>query len=365
MPLTSTIVTLLIFTIIVIAHEFGHFIVARKNGILVEEFAVGLGPKLIGWTRGETLYTIRLIPLGGYCKMLGGEDDTASDPRSFNAKKVWQRIAVCLAGAVMNFLLAVVLGAILISFTAMSTTTVHTVTPNSPADIAGIMPGDRILRIDGSRIHSFGHIGRALNRAGGEQIDIVVRRDGSRQTLSLSAEYTLDEISGRSHFRMGILTDARAGFLRSPALEGVPVANPMEMLQGAWGLSVYSVTMVLDGLSMLVTGQVDLGDIWGPIGVGQAIDTSLQAAVEAEVPVRNMVLVGVQIAMLLSANLAVLNLLPIPALDGGRIIFLIIEGVRRKPLPPEKEGWIHLAGFALVLGLAVIIAFNDILRIVR
>jgi len=358
----STIITLLIFTVIVVAHEYGHFIVARKCGILVEEFAVGLGPKIIGWQRGETLFTIRAVPLGGFCKMLDGEADKPSGPRAFNSKKVWQRIAVCLAGVVMNFLLAVVLGALLISFSSMSTTTVASVVPDSPAERAGLMPGDRLIRIDGSLVHSFEHIGRSLSRSGGEQIDIVIRRDGSRQTVSLAAEPGVN-VFGHPGYFMGISTESRAGFL-SPVREYFPVAGPIEMLRGAFGLSVYSVTMVLDGLSMLVTRQVDVGDMAGPLGVGQMIDTGLQVTVETEEPVRTTAMFIIQVAMLLSANLAVLNLLPIPALDGGRIVFLIIEGVRRKPLPAEKEGWIHLAGFVFVIGLAILILFNDILRIV-
>jgi len=364
MPITSTIVTLLIFTIIVVAHEWGHYIVARKHGVLVEEFAVGMGPMLFSWQRGETLFSIRAIPLGGYCKMLDGEVDEDHDPRAFISKKVWQRIAILIAGSFMNFVLAVVLGIVLISSTFVSTTTVSSVMPNLPAEAAGIVPGDRILRIDGSTIHSFEHIGRALTRAGGDEIDVVIRRDGTRLTIPLAAEYVVDEELGTSRYMMGIAMEIRAGFF-SPLREFLDVADPIETIRGAWGMSVYSVTMVIDGLSMIVRRQVDMDDVLGPIGVGQAIDTTLQAAVDAEIPVRSMALFVVQIAILLSANLAVLNLLPIPALDGGRIVFLIIEGIRRKPLPEEKEGWIHLAGFALVIGLAVMIAFNDILRIVR
>jgi len=364
MPLTSTIVTLLIFTVIVVVHEWGHFIVARRNGVLVEEFAVGFGPILLSWQRGETLFSIRAIPLGGYCKMLDGEPDEINDPRAFISKSVWQRISILIAGSIMNFLLAVLLGVILISATFVSTTSVATVISNSPAEAAGIMPGDRIVRIDGSTVHSFEHIGRALTRAGGNEIDIVIRRDGFRQTFSLAAEYTYNEATGQSRYLMGISIVTRAGFL-SPMREYAEVATLAETLRGAWGLSVYSVTMVLDGLAMLASRQVGMDDMLGPIGVGQVIDTNLQAAVEAQVPVRNMAMFGVQIAMLLSANLAVLNLLPIPALDGGRITLLTIEGIRRKPLQPEREGWIHLAGFAIVIGLAVMIAFNDILRIVR
>jgi len=366
MPIASTIITLLIFTIIVVVHEFGHFVVARRNGILVEEFAVGLGPKIIGWQRDETLFTIRAIPLGGYCKMLDGDPDAPYDERAFNSKKVWQRIAVCLAGAVMNFLLAMVLGAILFSTAgvALRTTTIYSVQSGSPAEAAGILPGDRILRIGESRISSFEQIGSALERSGGEQINVVVRRDGSRQTFPLTPEQVVNERTGSSSFCMGIIVEARVGFLSPTREYAQVVANPIETMQAAWIISINSVANVVEGLSMLVRRQVGMDDMFGPIGIGQVVDMNLQAAVETEQPVQNMLIFGVHIAMVLSASLAVLNLLPIPALDGGRIIFLLIEGVRRKPMPQEKEGWIHLAGFVLVMGLAVWVAFNDILRII-
>ena len=357
MPLISIIVTLLIFTIIVVVHEYGHFIAARKNGILVEEFAVGMGPKIIGWQRGDTLYTIRALPIGGYCKMMGMEDDGANDERSFNSKKVWQRMTVIIAGVVMNFLLAVVLAAILISSTVLQTTNIMEVVPGSPAEVAGIMPGDRLVRIDGRRVHSFEYISHHLARSAGEPVDIVVRRSGANQSVNLTPNFE----NGR--FMMGVRLEIKAGLFIGGA-DNIATAGPLETLRAAWGLSMYSVTLVLDGLSMLVNRQVGIGDLAGPIGVGQVVDTQLQAAAQSPAPVRAAFLFSVNMALLLSANLAVLNLLPLPALDGGRLIFLIIEGVRRKPLPPEKEGWIHMAGFVLVLGLALLVAFNDILRIV-
>jgi len=357
-PLASVIVTLLIFTVIVVVHEFGHFIVAKKNGILVEEFAVGMGPKIIGWQRGDTLYTIRALPIGGFCKMLGMEDDGSNDSRSFNSKKVWQRLAVIVAGVVMNFLLAVVLGSILISTTFLRTTVIEEVIPGTPAESAGLLPGDRLLRINGRGVYSFEYIAHHLNRAGSEPVDIVIRRDGRRETVNLTPAF------GQGRYYIGIQPEFKTGFF-GERTEGFAIAGPIDTFRGAVGLSMYSVTLVLDGLSMLVSRQVGLDDMAGPIGVGQIVDMQLQAAAQSPAPIRSALLFSVNIAMLLSANLAVLNLLPLPALDGGRIIFLLIEGVRRKPLPPEKESWIHLVGFVLVLGLAAVVAFNDILRIVR
>ena len=267
----------------------------------------------------------------------------------------------------MNFVLAVVLGAVFISATTVGTTIVDRVIPGSPAEIAGVMPGDRILSMGGSPTRSFEHISRALNRSGGNEIDIVVRRDGSRVTMPLTAAYTTFE-SGQTGYFMGIFSDRRAGFL-NPMRQYYPAASVVDTLNGAWWVSVDSVVAVFDSLTMLFTGQANVSDMYGFIGVGHVINEGLQATVTQPEPIANpvaaMVTFGLRIAILLSASLGILNLLPIPALDGGRIVFLLIEGIRRKPLSAEKEGWIHLAGFVLVIGLAIIVAFNDIVRIIR
>ena len=362
MTIVSTIVTLLIFTVIVVVHEYGHFVAARKNGIMVEEFAVGMGPVIFSRKKGETLYSIRAFPIGGFCKMLG-EEDESDDPRSFSSKKVWQRIVVCMAGVVMNFLLAVVLGCIIISATSMRTPLITDVIDGNPAQIAGILPGDRILKIDGKKIWAHDYVGHYLGIVGSNPVEIVLERNGSRVSTVLTP-YAEPLSNGVLKYYMGVIVENKVGFFSNEKGE-YETAGFAETVKGAFGQSLFYVSTVIDGVSQLFQRKVDADDLLGPIGMGQIVDSGLREAVqmEEESAMRDFTIFAVRLAMLLSANLAVMNLLPIPALDGGRIVFLIIEGVRRRPIDPEKEGWIHLAGFALVMLLGILVAFNDIRRI--
>jgi len=355
----SIIVTLLIFTVIVVVHEFGHFIVAKKNDIMVEEFAVGMGPVLFSKKKGETLYSVRLLPIGGFCKMLG-EEDGDNDPRSFSAKKVWQRIAVCIAGVVMNFILAVVLGIIVISATYLRDTTITEVTAESPAATAGIQAGDKITKIDGKRVFAYEYIGHYVNAAGGDPVEVTLKRNGENVTTTVTPYNEPIQGLGNRYY-LGIMAQVKAGvFSDRETKEAFPPAGIIETVKYAFGRSMYYITMVVDSLGMMVRGEVRLNDMAGPIGIGQMVDSNLQAAAQTETALKASVIFALNLAILLSANLAVINLLPIPALDGGRIVFLIIEGIRRRPMDPEKEGWIHLVGFALVMVLALVVAFNDI-----
>ena len=362
MTIVSVIVTLLIFSLIVVVHEYGHFIAARKNGILVEEFAVGMGPILLSRKKGDTLYSIRAFPLGGFCKMLGEEDGDTSDSRSFSSKTVWQRIVVCLAGVVMNFLLAVVLGCILISITGISSTVVKEVFDGYPAQTAGLMPGDKIIKINGKNVLVYEYIGLYLRAGDGNTVEVTFERAGDKITVPITP-YAVPLEGGYVNYYIGVGVERKAGFFASEKSDFQTVGLA-EMVKGAFGKSVFYVSATFDSLSQLFRQKVKVDDLRGPIGMGQIVDMGLQAAVEQkESQVISFLSFVIDMAMLLSANLAVMNLLPIPAIDGGRIVFLIIEGVRRRPVDPDKEGLVHLIGFALVIGLAIFVAFNDIRRI--
>ena len=291
-----------------------------------------------------------------------GEEDESNDPRSFSSKKVWQRIVVCLAGVVMNFLLAVVLGIILISSTELRTVVITDVADDTPAQTAGILPGDKILKINGKNIWTYEYISHSLRAVGSNPTEIILQRDGSKVSVMLTP-YAIEFEGGFTNYYMGVVVERKAGIFSESKGE-YSTAGIVETVKAAFGQSVFYVSTVVDVLSQLIQRQVSTNDLMGPIGVGQIVDINLQAAVQAEESaVRSFTEFAIELAMLLSANLAVMNLLPIPALDGGRIIFLIIEGVRRRPIDQEKEGLIHLVGFALVIGLAVFVAFNDIRRI--
>ena len=362
MTIISIIVTLLIFSVIVVVHEYGHFIAARKNGILVEEFAVGMGPVLFSHKKGDTLYSIRAFPIGGFCKMLG-EEDESNDPRAFSSKKVWQRIVVCIAGVVMNFLLAVVLGCVLISVTGVRTTVIEEVFDGTPAQAAGFMPGDKLLKINGKNIWAYEYTSFYLLANGGEKpAEVTFERNGSKMTVLLTP-FAEEGEGGMPVYYMGVSMAVNAGVFSGASAEYTR-AGFMETVKGAFGQSTFLITATVDSLSQLFQRKVDKENLMGPIGMGQMVDSELKSAAKMEESAFiSFFSFAVYMAMFLSANLAVMNLLPIPALDGGRIVFLIIEGVRRRPIDPEKEGWIHLVGFALVIGLAIFVAFNDIRRI--
>jgi regulator of sigma E protease len=357
----SIIITLLIFSLLVVVHEWGHFIVARRNGILVEEFAVGMGPLIYGKTKGDTLYSIRLFPLGGYCKMLGetGEEES-SDERSFTSKTVIQRIAVCLAGVIMNFILAVLLATISAGFTGFNTPLIVDVPEGYPAYEAGLQAGDKILKVDNQNIYTYEYLAYFQSINGGKTVEIKYQRDGKNYNTTLTPVLDTDQ-NGFSSYKYGVKMGGRTGLFED-AREGIEKAGILETFSVGFYRAGFYIKIVIDSLKEMLSFNVKLEELAGPIGIGQVVNNSIEQS--AEYGIRNTVFMLMDLATLLSANLAVLNLLPIPALDGGRILFLIIEGIRKKPMDPDKEGFVHLIGFAIVIILAILVAYNDIVRLV-
>ena len=353
----SLIIAFLIFSLIVVVHEFGHFIIARKNGILVEEFAVGMGPILLKKQKGETLYTIRALPLGGFCKMLGEDestDDNANIEKSFNNKTVLQRIAVISAGSIMNFILSFVIAMILVFVNGFGTTIVNFPIENTPAYIAGLQSGDRIVRIDNSRIRIFEDVQFALVNNGATPIDLTINRDGTM----IIKEITPMQVG--QNYMIGFSPQQYAGFFSSDT-HGLERAGFLESISTSfWTVGSY-VRLVLHGLGQLVTFNVSVDEMAGPVGIVNVIGDVYQNNIE--ISVWHTATIMLRLAALISANLGVFNLLPFPALDGGRLAFLSIEAVRGKPINPEKEGIVHLVGFAMLMVLFVLVTFNDITRL--
>lgn len=338
------IVALLVFGIIVIFHEFGHFIVAKKNGIVVEEFAVGMGPKLFGVRRGETEYTLRLLPLGGACMMLG--EDTAEEviPGSFNSKSVWARMAVVAAGPVFNFIMAFVCAVIIIGMNGYISGEILQVEDGSPAMEAGLEAGDIITKADRTSVHTFSdfrmHI--ALNQ--GRKCTITYIRDGEKHQTTVTPEMTDDGV-----YRIGIV----GGVQEKPKFGGLIISSFYEVKS--------NIDLVIKSLEMMIQGQVSRSDVAGPVGMFQVIGDSYESA--AKYGLRSVILTIADMILLLSANLGVMNLLPIPALDGGRLVFLIVEALRGKPVPRDKEGFVHMIGFVILMGIMALVMFNDFARI--
>jgi regulator of sigma E protease len=337
------IVALLIFGLIIFVHELGHYLVARLCGITVLEFAMGFGPKLLGWKRKGIDYSVRMLPMGGYCKF-AGEDESSDDPHAFTNARVWQRFLTILAGPVMNFVLAyaAVVVFVLLVGTLFYAPVVGAVTPGTPAEAAGMMAGDVITAVDGQAIENTSQgaqqmvdlIGRGSAEA---PVELAVERQGQPMLFSVAPQKDTD-----GQYRIGI----ELGF-------GVQ----RHSLGGAMSLGVtqtYAITreMLSSFKGLLMRGE-GLEDTMGPVGIISFMTQEIS---------RNFDTV-INLIVVISLNVGILNLLPLPALDGGRLVFLIIEGVRKKPVKPEYEGWVHAAGFVLLLGLIAVFTYRDIVRL--
>nr|WP_296101757.1 RIP metalloprotease RseP [uncultured Mediterraneibacter sp.] len=340
------ILAILLFSAIVIFHELGHFLLAKKNKIRVDEFSLGLGPTIFGKQFGETKFSLKLLPFGGACMM--GEDDVDDmSEGSFNSKSVWARMSVIVAGPVFNLILAWILCMIIIGWTGYRAPVVSSVTDGYSAQEEGIEPGDVIKKIGGKSVHIWNDISLYnMMHAGTKSVEVKYERDGKDYTVVLEPKqnegdaFPLFGITGGEMVRPGVIGTVR---------------------YGAYTVK-YWITYTVDSLKMLISGKVGVKDLSGPVGIVSAVDDVYQEAAPAGMAV--VILNLLNIGVLLTANLGVMNLLPLPALDGGRLVFLIIEAVRGKRVPPEKEGMVHFAGFVLLMALMVVIMFNDILKLV-
>ncbi len=337
----SIIVALLIFGLLIFFHELGHFLLAKRGGIGVTSFSLGMGPAILKKQIGETEYALRILPFGGSCAMVG-EDVDCDDENSFQKKGVWTRISVVAAGPIFNFILAFVGSVIMIACIGIDKPMVAEVMENYPAYEAGVRAGDEIISMNGRNIGVYRDVSMYIQLHQGETIDLVYERDGERYEATIVPKQDTD-----GYYLMGISGGAYS-----------KCENPLELIKYGGNQVGYWIHMVFDSLKMMFSGQVKREDVGGPVRiVGMIGDTYEQsAAVSAFAVFINML----NMVVFLSANLGVMNLLPIPALDGGRLVFLLIEAVTRKRVPPDKEGYIHMAGFVLLMALMVMILFNDV-----
>lgn len=353
--LVPILVALLVFSILVVVHEFGHFILAKKNGIKVEEFAVGMGPMLFSKQGKETLYSVRALPLGGFCRMLG-EDSGCDDKRAFNNKSVLARISVIVAGPFMNFILAFLLIGFLLSVNGFIQPVVARLTEGYSAQEVGLQPGDKIISLDGQTVAVYQDFQMIMDQVDGSPIEIVIKRNGQKQTYEITPK--IDQNTGR--YVLGFMPQSRNGLLAED-IPGIERASILEMAEASFDTMVFYIRSTVSGFFQIFTFHVSKDEISGPIGIIQVMGDYYEEGMKESVfdAVKNMMALGA----LLSANLGALNLFPIPAMDGGRLLFLIIEGIRKKPINPEKEGMIHFAGFVLLMAFMVFIAYNDIVKI--
>lgn len=327
--------SIIIFLLVILIHEFGHFIVAKMNGVSVLEFSIGMGPKLFQKESNGTLYSLRLLPVGGYCQ-LEGEDEENDSPNSLNNQSPLVRLKVILAGAIMNFILAFILLILLMSVSRVSTE-ISGVIKDSPAYCSGIQTGDKIVSINEKNINDGEELLKNIKESQGD-LNIRVIRDSQSKNIKVTPrlennvrkigvnfqeEYNIKNFSLIKGFKKGVIT-----FLN---------------LTG----------MLYKFLGMLITGQLGLGGVSGPVGVVKEIGNA------AKTGVANLVFLLAYI----NINLGVFNLLPIPALDGGRAIFILIEMIFGKKISQEKEGYIHMVGLILLLALIAIVTIKDVIKL--
>lgn len=344
MQILYILIAIVLLGFIVTAHEFGHYLMGRLCGIGIVEFSVGFGPKLLGFKKKDIQYSLRLIPLGGYCAFVG-EDNDNSAPNAMAKQPVWKRFLTLAAGSAMNFVLAFLFCAILLSgfITAEIFPLVSTVGENTPAAVCGLQEGDIIVEINDIAIsYDTAGVYAMQELITEKELTMTINRDGEITELQLLPERIEDPASGAVDYQIGITLGSRTYTIG-------------EALRGSCGYMVEFTGMMLESIKDLFFHGTGTDELMGPVGIVSFMSDTVES--DALYGVVNLIFV-------LSLNIGIMNLLPLPALDGGRLIFLIIEAIRRKPIPPEKEGMVHAFGLLLLLALIVFITYKDIIRLI-
>lgn len=338
---------LLFFGVIIMIHECGHFTCAKLFKVKVNEFSLGMGPALFKKKKGDTLYALRLFPIGGYVAM-EGEDTASEDAHAFNKKPVWQKMIIVVAGALMNLILGFILMVLLLTTSTdlIGTNTIKEFYPDAVSSQYGLQAGDRFLEIDGHHVWSELDLSFLMSRSQDGVFDFVVERDGEKVTLN-DVHFATQEQDGVTLIQYDfIIIGEQPGFLN--------------IVKNSFTQSASIVRMVWLSVFDLVTGRYGMSELAGPVGTVDIIaDVTAQAVSSGSLT--NLL----TIMAFITINVGVANLLPLPALDGGRFLFLTVEAIRRKPINPKYEGYVHAAGLALLLLLMVFVTYNDIARIVR
>lgn len=432
----SVLIAFVVFSVLVLIHEFGHFLLAKKNGVCVTEFSLGMGPRIVSFEKGGTRYSWKLVPFGGSCAMLG-EDEEIEDEQNkegaFGSKSVWARISVVAAGPIFNFILAFVLALLVIGFVGADQAKIVEVDSNSPAAQAGLKEGDIVKKYRGSGI-SVGremYLQDVVSPISSQTVSVTVLRDGKKQNIEIQPEKKEKYVVGMKYSSSesnAVIEVVEGGALEKAGLktddcitkiDGNEIKNAKEMqsylqehpftkdmveitvmrngkeitakvtpekgtdyyytgfsynlarekMSGLESVKYscfeikYQVKSVFKSLGMLVSGKLTKDDIAGPVGIVDIISDTVH---ESKSDGMFMVFLNIMnLTICLSANLGVMNLLPLPALDGGRLVFMFLEIVRGKPVPKEKEGMVHFAGMVVLMILMVFIMFNDISRLFR
>ena len=348
------ILSVLLFSFLIFIHELGHFLAAKWSGVRVNEFAMFMGPAIFKKQKGETLYSIRCIPIGGYCAM-EGEDGDSDNPRAFGKAAWWKRLIILVAGSFMNFVTGIVI--MVIVFLPMQQYVVPVIdgfADYATIDDYGLQKGDRFVEIDGEKIYLQSDFSLILSLNPGDFHDIVVERDGKLVELN---DFHMERHEVTQEDGTNVMLFGMNFTLKDASLA--------DRLQYSWYSTIDVVRTVRLSLQMLLTGQAGFSDMTGPVGIVQQMSSVADASATWVDALLNMLYFGGFIAI----NLGVMNLLPIPALDGGRVLALLlttgIEAVTRKKIDPKYEGYIHGIGMILLLGLMAVILFKDIFTIFK
>lgn len=331
--LTTTLAAIFVFGLLISSHEFGHFIIAKLSGVTVLEFAIGMGPKLFSFTKGETKYTLRLLPIGGYNKMLG-EQEKSDDPKAFSNKSPWKRLGIILAGAGMNFAIAVVLFFLVSYNVGLMKPIISMVEKNYPAEQAGLKINDRIVGINGTSVTSWNAFTDYVGSHQGKNFVLSVKRDGKVIECPIAPIYDKKE----KRYMIGIAGTIVKGDIAESFKNGV-------LNTGS------SIKEMVGFLGNIFKGQVKSSDVGGPVKIVQ-----LSGEVARTSFWNLLAFTG-----FLSINLGVMNLIPFPALDGGWVILLLYEGITRKKIDENKIGLVNFVGFALLMSLVIVITFHDVI----
>lgn len=332
----TVISTVVVFLIIIMVHEFGHFIAAKSLGVTVHEFAVGFGPTIWKKRKKETLYSVRLLPIGGFCKM-EGEDEDSESTGALNNKPVWKRLIIISAGALVNIFIGVIVFFLIFTQVPQQPTLcIAEVTEGSPAQTV-LQPGDCIRAINGRQVRYYKDFKFILSNEATESITLEVERDGATQQFLITPQYNAETQT----YLLGVT-------LASKSL------TFFEKLQYCFYETFFVIRLVIYSLLMLLTGKVPISEMSGPVGASSVIGT---AAKTNRLSLFN-------IFAVLSVNVGIFNLIPFPALDGGRLFFLLVELIRRKPIPAEKEGYVHFVGLIILFGLMIFITYSDIVKLI-
>lgn len=340
----SVVITLIIIAVLILAHEWGHFIVARKIGIPVHEFSLGFGYKLWSTVKNGVQYSLRLIPLGGFVRMAGEEPDDQEQPGGFSKRTPLEKSAVSFAGPFMNFFLAFLIFIVCYAFIGIPVSTdqpvIGKVMAGKPAARAGLQAGDRIISVNGQHLTNWGQLDSFTGADQPQILQFEIERQGKRLSFSIKPEKL--DLSGK----MGIGVVNSFTYHRYGIFESVKIG-----LQQTYQWTV----MLLSSLGIIVRGGASMSDLAGPVGITRMVGEFAQVGLVSLL----------NFTAFLSINLGIMNLLPIPALDGSKIIFALVEKIRRRPLDPEREGLINWLGFIFLMLLMVVITYNDIVKIFK